>query len=178
MMRILGVDTGLAETGYGVVDATEGGCHLVEAGVISTAAAQQLSERLQRIHRALSEVISEFGVQCVVVEDIYSKYRHPRTAIMMGHARGVIVLAAAERGLQVVSYPASLVKKSLTGNGRASKEQVRAMVARSLRLSGDLGPPHVTDALALAICHATPARGQARLPAAIARAQRRGGGAP
>lgn len=176
-MRILGVDTGLAETGYGVVDAEDGGCCVVEAGVICTAAEEQLTDRLTRIHRALSDVIAEFGVECVVVEDIYAKYRHPRTAIMMGHARGVIVLAAADRGLPVHSYPASLVKKSLTGNGRASKEQVRGMVARALRLRGEMGPAHVADALALAICHAAPTRGDGRLPAAITQARRRKGSA-
>lgn len=171
-MRILGVDTGLAETGYGVVDADEGGCRLLEAGVVSTAAREPLAVRLRRLYRALCEIISEFEVQCVVVEDIYAKYRHPRTAIMMGHARGVILLAAGERGVGVHSYPASLVKKALTGNGRASKEQVRGMVARVLRLQGDTGPPHVSDALALAICHAAPARGEGRLSPALVRAGR------
>ena len=177
-MRILGVDTGLAETGYGVVDAHDGACRVVEAGVISTAADEHLPDRLSRIFRALSDVIAELEVECVVVEDVYAKYRHPRTAIMMGHARGVIILAAADRGLQVHSYPASLVKKSLTGNGRASKEQVQGMVKRALGLRDDPGPSHVADALALAICHAAPARGEGRLPAAIERARRQKDGAP
>ncbi|MCD6362128.1 MAG: crossover junction endodeoxyribonuclease RuvC [Armatimonadetes bacterium] len=176
-MRIMGVDTGLAETGYGVVDAGEGGCRIVEAGVISTGADEPLEQRLRRIYRALSDVISEFEVQCAVIEDIYAKYRHPRTAIMMGHARGVIILAAADHGIEVHSYPASLVKKSLTGSGRASKEQVRGMVARALKLHGDMGPSHVTDALALALCHAEPARGGRRLPAAVEKALRNKGGA-
>ena len=176
-MRILGVDTGLAETGYGVVEADESGCSIVEAGVISTASDEGLPDRLSRIYRALRAVMDEFEVECVVVEDIYAKYRHPGTAIMMGHARGVIILAAADCGVQVHSYPASLVKKSLTGSGRASKEQVRGMVQRALRLRGDTGPSHVADALALAICHASPGRGERRLPEAVVRATGRKGGA-
>lgn len=157
-MRILGIDTGLADTGYGIIDTDESGFALVEAGVISTGADDDLATRLRRIHEALSEILNEFAPDQVVVEDLYAEYPHPRTAIMMGHARGVIILAAAERGVLVASYPASLVKKSLTGNGRASKEQVRRMVVRTLGLDDDCGPDHVSDALALAICHATPSR--------------------
>lgn len=178
-MRILGIDTGLAETGYGIIDAEGGTCRIVEAGVISTAADQNLSLRLLQIYEALGRIIDEFGVERVVVEDLYAEYPHPRTAIMMGHARGVIVLAAAQRAVTVESYPASLVKKSLTGTGRASKEQVQRMVCRALSLTEVPTPDHVSDALALAICHATPARrGRAgsggqrgrQLPEAIARA--------
>ncbi len=174
-MRILGIDTGLAETGYGVIDADDGRCAVVEAGVISTRADELLTDRLSRIHRALTDVIAEFSVECVVVEDIYAEYKHPRTAIMMGHARGVIILAAADGGVSVHSYPASLVKKAVTGTGRASKDQVRNMVHRALSIS-DTGPSHVSDALALAICHASPARGDGRLPAAIERAMNKKGG--
>ena len=170
-MRILGIDTGLADTGYGIIDADGGAFSVVEAGVISTAAEQSLSARLSRIHDALSDIMDEFGPDRVVVEDLYAEYPHPRTAIMMGHARGVIILAAAQRAVRVESYPASLVKKSLTGNGRASKEQVRRMVVRTLALAEDVGPDHVSDALALAICHASPARTRP-----VPGARRRGGG--
>lgn len=178
-MRILGIDTGLAETGYGIIDAEGGVCRIVEAGVISTDADADLSLRLLCIHEALGRIIDEFAVERIVVEDLYAEYPHPRTAIMMGHARGVIVLAAAQRAVMVESYPASLVKKSLTGTGRASKDQVQRMVCRALRLAEAPSSDHVSDALALAICHAAPAReapavaGRRRgrqLPAAIARA--------
>ncbi len=157
-MRILGIDTGLADTGYGIIDAENGACRVVEAGVISTDADEDLPLRLHRIHEALVSIIDEFEVERVVVEDLYAEYPHPRTAIMMGHARGVIILAAAQRAVAVESYPASLVKKSITGNGRATKEQVRQMVCQTLRLSEAPSPDHVSDALALAICHSTPAR--------------------
>ena len=177
-MRILGIDTGLADTGYGIIDAEEGRCRVVEAGVISTGADELLAARLHRIHEALAAILEEFVVDRIVVEDLYAEYPHPRTAIMMGHARGVVILAAAQRAVEVESYPASLVKKSLTGNGRASKDQVRRMVARALRMAEPPSSDHVSDALALAICHAAPARrspirrgGRARaLPPAVAKA--------
>lgn len=177
-MRILGIDTGLADTGYGIIDAEDNSCRVVEAGVISTASEQDLSLRLHRIHEALLEIIDEFEVDRIVVEDLYAEYPHPRTAIMMGHARGVVILAAAQRSVGVESYPASLVKKSLTGNGRASKDQVRQMVVQTLKLAEPPSPDHVSDALALAICHAAPprthstsvARGGRRMPPAVAEA--------
>ena len=157
-MRILGIDTGLADTGYGIIDAADGAYRVVEAGVISTAADEELSLRLHRIHEAICALIDEFTVDRIVVEDLYVEYPHPRTAIMMGHARGVMILAAAQRAVTVESYPASLVKKSLTGNGRASKDQVRRMVMGALKMTDSPGPDHVSDALALAICHAAPTR--------------------
>ncbi len=159
-MRILGIDTGLANTGYGIIDAEDQQYHIVEGGLVTTSSDDELSLRLRQIYEALEGVIDEFDVGCMVVEDLYAEYPHPRTAIMMGHARGVIVLAAAQSDVPVESYPASLVKKSLTGNGRASKDQVRRMVVQTLNLTEAPGPDHVSDALALAICHAAPARGR------------------
>ena len=143
-MRILGIDTGLAETGYGLIDADGRVYRAVDAGVIRTEAGVPLALRLRQIHGAIGEVVVEFSPERAVVEDLYAKFGHPRTAIMMGHARGVILLAAAERGLEVASYPASLVKRSLTGNGRASKQQVRRMVAQILRLE-EAPSPDVGD---------------------------------
>jgi crossover junction endodeoxyribonuclease RuvC len=183
-MRILGIDTGLAETGYGIIDVEAGACRIVEGGVITTASDEPLTIRLCRIHEALCQILDEFPVDQVVVEDLYAEYPHPRTAIMMGHARGVVILAAAQRSITVQSYPASLVKKSLTGNGRASKEQVRQMVVRALKLTDPPSPDHVSDALALAICHAAPVRvspvaGKSRsraMPAAVAEAMERARG--
>jgi crossover junction endodeoxyribonuclease RuvC len=177
-MRILGIDTGLADTGYGIIDAEHSSCRVVEGGVISTASEDDLAARLHQIHEALCAIIDEFEVDRVVVEDLYAEYPHPRTAIMMGHARGVVILAAAQRAVVVESYPASLVKKSLTGNGRASKDQVREMVMRTLNLTEPPSPDHVSDALALAVCHAAPSRTRAtsttrggrRMPPAVAEA--------
>ena len=158
-MRIMGVDPGLNCTGYGLIDQL-GNNHygLVEGGVVRAPPDQPLEQRLATIFDGIGEVIAELAPQVVVVEKVYSKYQHPRTAIMMGHARGVIYLAGAQHAVPVHSYPASEVKKAVVGHGRAGKHQVAAMVCRMLRLSEPPTPADITDALALALCHASPLR--------------------
>jgi crossover junction endodeoxyribonuclease RuvC len=112
-----------------------------------------LEQRLLEIHRGISEVICEFVPTVMVVEELYSKYTHPRTAILMGHARGAIYLAAAAQAVPVLSYASTRIKNSLTGHGRASKEQVQRMVQRVFGLNQMPHPPDVADALAVALCH-------------------------
>ncbi len=112
-----------------------------------------LEKRLLEIHRGISEVICEFVPTIVVVEELYSKYAHPKTAILMGHARGMIYLAAAAQAIPVLSYASTRIKNSLVGHGRASKEQVQRMVQRAFRLDRIPHPPDVADALAVALCH-------------------------
>lgn len=155
-MRVLGVDPGLQATGYGVIDYQAGRCRLVEGGVIETATAMELPERLAKIYAGIESVARQFEPTVAVVESLYAKYRSPRTALLMSHARGVVLLALAHCGVEVVSYPASLVKRALTGHGRAAKKQVAGMVAQVLGVSMDAVPDHVSDALAIAICHSTP----------------------
>ena len=155
----MGIDPGLNCTGYGVVDRLpDGRCRLVEAGAVRTAASAALETRLRVLYDGICEALDDLHPEVVIVESLYSKYSHPRTAILMGHARGVIYLAAQERGMQVEAYPASQVKRALTGAGRADKEQVAEMVCRMLALPEIPRPHDVTDALALALCHATPQR--------------------
>jgi crossover junction endodeoxyribonuclease RuvC len=89
----------------------------------------------------------------MVVEQLYAHYAHPRTAILMGHARGAILLAAAERGLQTASYSATRIKKTITGSGRATKDQIQRTIQRELGLREPPEPPDVADALAIALCH-------------------------
>ncbi len=177
----MGIDPGLNCTGYGAVDRlADGRCRLVEAGAIRTAASASLESRLRALYDGVCEALDDLQPHVVVVESLYSKYRHPRTAILMGHARGVIYLAAQERGLVVEAYPASQVKRALTGAGRAAKQQVAEMVCRMLSLPEIPRPHDVTDALALALCHANPQRfgGERKVPAAVRKALRRGGVAP
>ena len=173
-MRIMGIDPGLQRTGYGVIDQIDTHRYrLVEGGVVSTESDWLLEQRLSAIFEGIAEVIAEFQPDIAVVEKLYSKYRHPRTAILMGHARGVIYLAAARSCVEVAAYPASQVKKSLTGNGRATKAQVAAMVTNLLGLDETPSPADVTDALALAICHVRPVAqqpGRRELPEAIRQA--------
>jgi crossover junction endodeoxyribonuclease RuvC len=174
--HIVGIDPGLKVTGYGVIRPSGGEIALVEGGIVRTDLGAPLEERLRQLHAQVAEVLAAHPPQVVVVEDLYSQYAHPRTAILMGHARGVVYLAAAEAGAEVVAYPPALVKRSLTGNGRASKEQVARMVTQLLRLGEPPRPEDVTDALALALCHCVPTRAKARprigrrsgLPAAVA----------
>lgn len=151
---ILGVDPGLGTTGYGVVRVKGSRVSVVEAGTVRTSEQEYLEKRLSIIHRAILDIIDETHPQMVVVEDLYSKYEHPRTAILMGHVRGVICLAAGLRGVELQKYAATRVKNSIAGTGRASKEQVQRMVQQRLGLLDLPRPNDVADALALALCHA------------------------
>ncbi len=176
-MRIIGIDPGLQRTGYGVIDQIDSHRYrLVEGGVICTESDWLLEQRLFAIFEGISEALAELQPEVAVVEKLYSKYRHPHTAILMGHARGAIYLAAAQHSMPVTAYPASQIKKALTGNGRATKQQVGAMVTQVLGLSEPPSPADVTDALALAICHARPSgpSGERELPEAIRAALARG----
>ncbi len=154
--RILGIDPGLQVTGYAVLEAAIRGPIVCEAGIIRTAERRQtldLAQRVQLLYNGLVEVVGQFHPQVMVVEQLYAHYLHPRTAILMAHARGVIFLAAAQQGLKVVSYNATRIKKSITGHGRASKEQVQSTIQRELGLTQLPEPPDVADALAAALCH-------------------------
>ena len=161
-MRVLGIDPGLQITGYGLVEVQGARVGVAEAGVVRSDEETPLEERLRQIHRAVSNIIRELRPDVIAVEELYSHYRHPTTAILMGHARGVMFLAAAEAGVAVTSYSATRIKKALTGNGRASKEQVQRMIQSTLRLAEMPQPPDVADALAAALCHAS-SRAQAHL---------------
>jgi crossover junction endodeoxyribonuclease RuvC len=135
-----------------VVEPVGTGFACLAAGVIRPDSTD-LAPRLAHIHTQLTALLHEFIPDVMVVEDLYADYEYPRTAILMGHARGVIFLAAALRAVPVVSYGAAEVKRAVTGNGRASKAQVQSLVQRLLQLPALPTPDHVSDALALAICH-------------------------
>jgi crossover junction endodeoxyribonuclease RuvC len=152
-MRILGIDPGLRATGYGVVEFSDGKARIVEAGVIRTGEKEALEARLREIYTGLRQIIEETKPDEVVVESLYSHYRHPRTAILMGHARGVAYCVAAQQGLNVQSYSATRIKKSLVGTGRATKDQMQRSIGASLGLARLPGPADVADALAVALCH-------------------------
>ena len=171
-MRILGIDPGLQRTGWAVIALDRFHPRVIEAGLIRTRASQMPEQRLHEIHLGVGEVIEALGPEVAVVEALYSHYRHPRTAILMGHARGVIFLAAAERNLPVKSYSATRIKKVLTGNGLASKVQVQRTVQAVLGLPQLPEPDDVADALAVALCHAhmlRPERGTGWKPVTQAR---------
>jgi crossover junction endodeoxyribonuclease RuvC len=151
--RILGIDPGLNVTGYGVVEVTQDGLRLTEAGVIRGGSNTSIDARLHEIHAGVTDVIALFKPAAMAIEELYSHYQRPRTAILMGHARGVICLAAAQKGIPVVHYAATQVKRMLTGNGRAPKSQMQRAICHELGLSNPPEPPDVADALAIALCH-------------------------
>ncbi len=152
-MRILGIDPGLNITGYGIIE-NSGDCLGVgEAGVVRTNAKDSMAERLLVIGRDIGAVINQFKPDAIAIEDLYSHYNHPRTAIVMGHARGIVFMKAAEAGIEIFPYSSTKVKNALTGNGRASKRQVQLMICSTLNLADAPEPPDVTDALAVALCH-------------------------
>jgi crossover junction endodeoxyribonuclease RuvC len=152
-LRILGIDPGLNITGYGVLEVARGGVKIREAGVVRGRSKGSLALRLAEIHAGVADVIASLAPATMAVEQLYSHYKHPRTAILMGHARGVICLAAAQAGIPVVHYSATQVKKVLTGNGRAPKIQMQQAIRRELQLAEVPDPPDVADALAIALCH-------------------------
>ena len=153
--RVLGIDPGLQVTGYAVLEERDGAPFVVEAGVIRTAEGRSttdLAPRLRILYDGIVEVIDLFRPKTMAVEQLFAHYDHPRTAILMAHARGVIFLAAAQRDVSVYSYNATSIKKTVTGSGRASKEQMQWAVQRELGLAKMPEPPDVADALAAALC--------------------------
>src|SRR5215475_63582 len=140
-MRVLGIDPGLNTTGYGVLDFTSRQPQLVEAGVVRGKQNASLAERVAEIHSGVADVIKSLRPGVLAIEELYSHYDRPTTAILMGHARGVILLAAAQAGIPMHSYPSTQVKKTITGNGHAAKWQIQAAIRQELRLAADPEPP-------------------------------------
>ena len=152
MMRILGIDPGLQLCGYAAVDAGVSGEELLEAGVFRTDGKKAIEIRLDQIAGDIRLLLEKFEPDFVAVEALYSHYGHPETAILMGHARGVILQAAAERGIAVKSFAATRIKKAVTGNGRAPKRQVQRSIQSLLNLAELPTPADVADAIAAALC--------------------------
>lgn len=152
-MLVLGVDPGLAATGYGLVESLGDRNRLVEGGVIRSDKNDSLEKRVGAIFAGMQELVTEFKPTVLAMEDLYSHYKHPKTAIIMGHARGAVLVAAHQQGIPVAHYAATAIKMTLTGNGRARKEQVQRMVCDALGLTGPMDPFDTSDALAAALCH-------------------------
>ena len=149
-MIVLGIDPGLQVCGYAVVDGDSE--KLLEAGIFRTDASKELAGRLGQIADDIDAILKKFTPGVVAVEELYSHYNHPKTAILMGHARGVILQRAAEANAEVRSFAATKIKKSLTGNGRASKEQMQRAIQSVLGLAEPPEPNDVADAAAIALC--------------------------
>jgi crossover junction endodeoxyribonuclease RuvC len=159
--RVVGIDPGLGVTGYAVIEPAPRASSglmgppplVVEAGIIRAKPDGSLGSRLDTIYSGILEVLDAFPPQALALEQVHSRVKHPRTAILMAHARGVIVLAAARRGVPVIGYAPSRIKKTLTGHGKAPKEQMQHAIRTALGLDRLPEPHDVADACAVALCH-------------------------
>jgi len=161
-MLVLGIDPGTAITGWGLVSREGGELALVDYGTVRTSRDASLPQRLQVLYRELGQVISSHQPSAVAVEKLFFN-KNVRTAMTVGQARGVVLLAVAEAGLPVHEYTPLEVKQSVCGYGRASKEQIQKLVQMLLGLDSIPQPDDASDAIAIAICHIHSSRLQARL---------------
>ncbi len=164
--RILGIDPGVNVTGYGVVECRDHRVELLEAGVIRCGRSRgdNLPNRLHTLFKGVCEVLSEFRPRALCLEDLYAHVSYPRTSILMGHARGIICLAARLEQVPVFNFSAKRIKQSVTGNGNASKSQMQRAVQEYFRLARTPRPPDVADALAAALCYLSMQRGMRKSP--------------
>ena len=151
-MRIFGIDPGSERTGYGCVETDGSRHHIVTCGAITAAPLASFPEKLLQIHTRLSELIAECRPDCVAIENLFHAV-NVRSALKLGHARGVAMLAAVEAGLPVMEYTPAEIKRAVVGYGRAEKHQVQHMVKLILGLTVMPSPHDAADALAVAICH-------------------------
>ena len=150
-MRIIGVDPGLRCTGFGIIEHKGNQTRVITAGVVKTSSKESIENRLNKIYSHTLDIILEHKPKLLVLEKLYSHYKHPTTAISLGYARGVVCLACGQAKIPVKSYSAKRIKKAITGKGNASKYQIQHMIQRLLRLDKLPSPFDVSDALALAL---------------------------
>jgi len=153
-MRILGIDPGLNITGYGLIDVSGNHLRLVEAGIIKTTVSSGIKNRLNKIHQGLLGLIQEQRPEVMVLEKLYTHYRHPTTACLLGHVRGVICLLSAQKDLDFFEYSPTRIRKSILGRGNASKLQVKRMMENIFKLKEGSLTLDTSDALAMAVAHA------------------------
>jgi len=151
-MRILGIDPGLQLTGYGVIDYAPVRPKLIDAGVIRLKPKTDIPDRLVELERELDSIFEEHSPEVCAVEQLYAHYKHPRTAILMGHARGVIMLVAARHKVQIEEFAANRIKQSVGGFGHAGKATMQRAIQAVWNLKEPPEPPDVADALAVALC--------------------------
>ena len=166
-MIVVGVDPGAGTTGYGVVAQRGGAVSLLECGVIRTDTHQSLAERLRDIYEGLSEVLERHHADAVAVEQVFHG-KNARSSLVLGHARGAVLLAASLRDVRVAEYTPAEIKVAVTGSGRATKDQVQFMVQRLLHLRTPPTPADAADGVAVAICHCNASALAARLSERLA----------
>ena len=151
-MRIFGIDPGSERTGFGCIESVDGRHRLVACGALGGAGAATFPEKLKAIHAGLCEMLDRHRPDCVAIEDIFYA-RNVRSALRLGHARGVAILAACEAGLPIAEYAPAEIKRAVVGYGRAEKPQVQQMIKLQLGLEAVPTPHDAADALAVAVCH-------------------------
>ena len=152
-MRVLGIDPGLEITGYGAIEYQKNNFSLIESGIIKTNKAEKTEIRLKKIYDDLSGILKELNPEVIVLEKLFAHYRHPITAYILGHVRGIICLLATQNNIRLIEYLPTRVKKVVVGNGHASKEQVQKMVLNILKINAIPSKFDITDALALAMSY-------------------------
>jgi len=153
-MRILGVDPGLITTGYGVVEIKDGKPKILEAGTIEPKRQDRFETRLQKVHVHLTTILEAHHPDVVVLEKLYAHSKHPTTAIVLGHVRGVICLCVAQQKIELVEQSVKRIRKALIGNGNATKQQTQEFVKRLLNIKSPSFKLDASDALSLALGHA------------------------
>lgn len=154
-MRILGIDPGLIATGFGVVDiAATGKVNVVDAGTIKPKTSDAFEARIGKVHQCLTSIIIEHKPEVIVLEKLYAHYKHPTTACILGHVRGVICLVAYEQKVELVEHSVKRIRKALTGNGNSTKQQVQAFIKNLLNIPNVTLALDTSDALALALGYA------------------------
>jgi crossover junction endodeoxyribonuclease RuvC len=164
---VLGVDPSAGTTGYGVVARGSGGAvSLLECGVVRTVIHAPLAQRLRQLYDGIDEVLARHDADVMAVEGVFYA-KNVRTTVILGHARGAVLLAAALRDLPVYEYSPAQIKSAVTGTGRATKQQIQFMVQRLLRLRTPPAPADAADGVAVALCHCSAGMLAARVSAAL-----------
>lgn len=156
-MKILGVDPSLKATGYGLIEVSTSSSRqvkLLEVGTIEPRSKDSLPNKISKIYRHLDDIIAQYAPDVMVLEKLYAHYKHPTTACILGHARGVMCLLCAQRKVKLVEHSVKRIRKALLGNGNASKEQAREVVAHILKFDPGNVTLDASDALALALGYA------------------------
>ena len=151
-MIILGIDPGLVTTGYGLIQIKNNSCKILDFGIISPNSKEKLSSRLRTIYDDISMIIDKFNPSILSIEEVFFG-KNVKSALLLGHARGVAMLSASNNDIPVFEYSARKIKQSITGNGNAHKSQVKYMVMKQLNLDNIDCPTDASDALAIALCH-------------------------
>ena len=151
-MKILGIDPGTADTGYGVIEVKGASCKKVDFGTIKTKASEEMGDRLVHIHKEIQKLAKEFKPNLAVIEDLFF-FRNAKSVMAVSQARGVVICALTQKKIKTLSYTPLQIKQTLTGYGRAEKKEIQSAVRKILRMRKLPRPNHAADALAAALCH-------------------------